>query len=85
MSGHEAAAFVIARRAQGRIERLPKKIVAQLPLLHERLMAEIKDKPAKDKKRGRYLRWAKKLTNWKDQHLWSLWSIWDKASGLITT
>jgi IS605 OrfB family transposase len=80
MSEHEAAAFVIARRAQGRIERLPKKIVAQLPLLRERLMAE-----AKDKKRGRYLRWAKKLTNWKDQHHWSLWSIWDKASGFIPT
>lgn len=83
MSGHEAAAFVIARRGQGREERLPKAIVAKLPQLRERLVAEAQTKPAKDKLRVKYLRWAQKLTDWKNQHGWSLWSLWDKASGLI--
>lgn len=81
MSGHEAAAFVIARRGQGREERLPKEIVAKLPQLRERLVAEAQTRPAKDK--AKYLRWAGKLADWKNQHYWSLWSVWDKAAGLI--
>lgn len=85
MSGHEAAAFVIARRGQGRQERLPKAIVAQLPQLRERLIAEAKARPAKDKARARYLRWAKKLADWKHQHYWSLWSVWDKADRLMVS
>lgn len=84
MSTHEAAAYVIARRGQGRDERLPKNIVARLPQLQERLRAEAQLKPAKDKIRAKYLRWAEKLTDWKNMSSWSLWSIWDKAGGLIT-
>ncbi|GIK42143.1 MAG: transposase [Chloroflexota bacterium] len=83
MSGHEAAAFVIARRGQGWKERLPKEIVAKLPQLRERLVAEAQTKPRQDKLRATYLRWAEKLADWKNQHYWSLWSMWDKASGLI--
>ncbi|MCQ3979854.1 MAG: hypothetical protein DPW09_41080 [Anaerolineae bacterium] len=83
MSTHEAAAYVIARRGQGRDERLPKDIIARLPRLRERLLAEAKLKPAKDKVRAKYLRWAQKLADWKSLSTWSLWSIWDKAGGLI--
>ncbi|MCL4294282.1 MAG: hypothetical protein KJ077_01070 [Anaerolineae bacterium] len=83
MSTHEAAAYVIARRGQGRDERLPGDIIARLPQLRERLLAEAKLKPAKDKVRAKYLRWAQKLADWKSLSSWSLWSIWDKASGLI--
>jgi hypothetical protein len=83
MSGHEAAAFVIARRAQGWQERLPKEIVVKLPRLRERLVTEAHSKPSKDKLRATYLKWSEKLADWKNQHSWSLWSIWDKASGLL--
>ena len=84
LSTHEAAALVLARRGQRRDERLPGHIVAQFPRLRERLIAEADAKPAKDKLRYVYLRWADKLSAWKEQHSWSLWSIWDKASSLIT-
>lgn len=83
MSGHEAAAFVIARRGQGWQERLPKEIVAKLPQLRDRLLAEAQAKPHKDKVRATYLRWVKKLADWKNQHSWSLWSIWRKTSSLM--
>jgi len=83
MSVHEAAAFVLARRGQGRDERLPSRIVAQFPQLRERLVEAAQAKPAKDKLRYVYLKWADKLSAWKEQHSWSLWSIWDKASSLI--
>ncbi|MCL4302089.1 MAG: hypothetical protein KJ077_40730 [Anaerolineae bacterium] len=83
MSGHEAAAYVIARRGQGRAERLPKEIVTQFPQLREWLIAAAKAKPAKDRERAKFLRWAEKLADWKNQHPWSLWSIWDKATSLI--
>lgn len=82
MSVHEAAAFVLARRGQGRDERLPKRIVAQLPQLREQLITAAEAKPAGDKVRYVYLKWADELSTWKEQHHWSLWSIWDKASGL---
>ena len=85
MSVHEAAAFVLARRGQRRDERLPKRIVAQLPQLREQLIAVAEAKPAGDKVRYVYLKWADKLSTWKEQHHWSLWSIWDKASGLISS
>ena len=84
ISGHEAAAFVLARRGQGRDERLPKRIVAQLPHLREQLIAAAEAKPANDKMRYVYLKWAGKLADWKKQHHWSLWSIWDKASNLVS-
>ena len=83
LSGHEAAAFVLARRGQGREERLPKRIVAQLPRLGEQLVAAAETKPASDTMRSLYLKWAEKLADWKRQHHWSLWSIWDKASSLV--
>jgi IS605 OrfB family transposase len=83
MSSHEAAAFVLARRGQGWEERLPKEIVAKLPQLRERLIAEAKVKPAKDKERAKYLRWAEKLADWKNQHYWVLWSVWNQAGSLI--
>jgi hypothetical protein len=82
LSTHEAAAFVLARRGQKRDERLPGHIVAQFPRLRERLIAEANAKPAKDKLRYVYLKWADKLSTWKEQPSWSLWSIWDKASDL---
>ena len=84
MSVHEAAAFVLARRGQRRDERLPKRIVAQLPQLQKKLIAAAEAKPASDKMRYAYLKWADKLSAWKKQHHWSLWSIWDKASGLVS-
>jgi IS605 OrfB family transposase len=83
MSGHEAAAFVIARRGQGRDERLPRRIVAQIPLLRERLMVEAGARSDQDGEENKYLKWAEQLAHWKDQHHWSLWNIWDKASELI--
>lgn len=85
MSGHEAAAYVIARRGQGREERLPKEIVARLPQLRERLITRAKALPSGSpaKQRAKYLRWAEKLADWKNQHSWSLWSVWDKAASLI--
>jgi IS605 OrfB family transposase len=84
MSVHEAAVYTIARRGQGREERLPREIVAKLPLLRERLVAEAASRPPKDKVRARYLKWAEKLADWKNQHPWLLWSVWDKAAGLIS-
>jgi IS605 OrfB family transposase len=84
MSGHEAAAYVIARRGQGREERLPKEIVTQLPQLREQLIAAAKTKPAQDRERAKFLRWAEKIADWKNQHLWSLWSIWDKAARALS-
>jgi len=84
MSVHEAAAFVLARRGQGHDERLPKRIVAQLPQLRERLIVAALAAPASDEMRYVYLGWADKLSAWKEQHHWSLWSIWDKASSLVS-
>ncbi len=81
MSDHEAAAFVLARRGQRRDERLPKRIVAQLPQLRERLIAAAAK--ANGDEARQLLKWADKLLDWKKQHHWSLWSIWDKASNLI--
>lgn len=83
MSIHESAAFVLARRGQGRDEQLPKKIVAQFPQLHDRLMTEALTRPTKDRLQHAYQRWASKLSNWKEQHSWSLWFIWDRTSNLI--
>jgi len=83
MSEHEGAAFVLARRGQGRDERLPKRIVAQLPRLRERLIVAAEAKPAGDRMRYVYLKWADELSAWKEQHHWSLWSIWAKASGIV--
>lgn len=85
MSVHEAAAFVLARRGQRRDEQLPKRIVAQLPQLRERLVAAAEAKPADDTMRHVYLKWADKLSAWKEQHHWSLWFIWDKASSLVSS
>jgi len=68
----EAAAFVLARRGQGRDERLPSRIVAQFPQLRERLIEAAQAKPAKDKLRYVYLKWADKLSAWKEQHAWRL-------------
>ncbi|MGD9100155.1 MAG: hypothetical protein PVF45_06710, partial [Anaerolineae bacterium] len=82
MSVHEAAAFVLARRGQRRDERLPKRIVAQLPQLRERLIAAAA-RSNSDEARRLYLKWADKLSDWKKQHHWSLWSIWGKSSNLI--
>jgi len=82
MSDHEAAAFVLARRGQRRDERLPRRIVARLPQLRERLIAEAAQS-ASDETRRLYFKWADKLSAWKKQHHWSIWSIWDKASNLI--
>jgi IS605 OrfB family transposase len=83
MSVHEAAAFVLARRGQGRDERLPKCIVAQLPRLRECLIVAAEGRPAGDRMRHLYLKWADRVSAWKKQHHWSLWSIWDKASSLV--
>jgi hypothetical protein len=83
MSIHEAAAFVLARRGQGRKERLPKRIVAQLPRLRKRLIAEAERKSQSEKMRNLLLKWAYELYNWKEQQSFSLWSIWDKASDLV--
>ena len=72
MSVHEAAAFVLARRGQGRDERLPSRIVAQFPHLRERLIEAAQAKPAQDKLRYVYLKWADKLSAWKEQPAWRL-------------
>ena len=85
MSVHEAAAFVLARRGQGRDEHLPKRIVAQLSQLRERLIVAAEAMPASDKMRYVYLKWADKLSAWKEQHHWSLWHIWDKALSLVSS
>jgi len=83
LSGHEAAALVLARRGQQREERLPKRIVAQLPRLHQQLIAAAAAWPASGGRRHLYLKWADKLADWRQQHYWSIWSIWDKTSYLV--
>ncbi len=85
LSTHEAAALVIARRGQGREERLPKKIVAKLPALEARLRQEAQVFLISPKKRKALLRWSRILRDWKRKHHWSVWNIWHKTSYLILT
>jgi hypothetical protein len=84
LSGHEAAAWVLARRGQRREERLPDRIVKQLPKLEARLMTLALARPPKDSQRRLYQKWAHKLAHWKEQPSWSLWFVWEQASGLLT-
>jgi IS605 OrfB family transposase len=84
LSGHEAAAWVLARRGQRREERLPDRIVKQLPKLEARLMTLALACPPKDSQRRLYQKWANQLAHWKEQHSWSLWPVWEQASGLLT-
>lgn len=86
LSRHESSAYVIARRGLGYSEKIPGRILRDIPVLIERLCKELKD--AKEAVKDKIKKQIEVLKNWKKyspietKHKWKLWALISKLSAV---
>ena len=78
ISGHQAAAYVLARRGLGLRERLPQPLVKKIPDLVANLDEQLPSLSGRERKQA--LSWRERLLNWQQyspqesEHPWLLWA-----------